>query len=70
MHDDSRWPDGTPRSRNNAFTSFLFGNVSEQVAKEQSAKRAGEASAATKRANGKPIMPRLYLRGSRFKEAV
>lgn len=72
MHSDSRWEDGTPRSRHNAFdwrafaTALLVGDME----KAQTAARVGAAAAATKRAAGQPVMPRLRLAGSQFKEAV
>jgi hypothetical protein len=59
------WEDGTPRSQGNAFTSAGYGGARLDMAKESAALRAGTNAAATKRARGQDLMPRLTLKGSK-----
>jgi hypothetical protein len=55
------WDDGTIRSQNNAFTSSRY---RVDMSRESSALVAGANSAATKRARGQDLMPKLHLKGS------
>lgn len=58
------WPCGTPRSQNNAFTSSGY-PVPLDLRRENAAALAGANSAATKRARGQDLIPRLHLKGSK-----
>jgi hypothetical protein len=58
------WDDGTPRSQNNAFTGYV-GAHRVDLSAESAAARAGSNSAATKRARGQELMPKLHLKGSK-----
>lgn len=60
------WEDGTPRSSGNAFTSAGYLDMS----RESAAARAGANAAATKRARGQDLMPRLALKGSKQRMRV
>jgi hypothetical protein len=59
------WPDGTVRSQNNAFTGHGYTCSRLDMSAESAAARAGANAAATKRARGQDLMPKLYLKGSK-----
>jgi hypothetical protein len=55
------WEDGSARSQGNAFTASGY---RVDMARESAALVAGANSAATKRARGQDLMPKLHLKGS------
>lgn len=63
------WEDGTLRSQNNAFTGYA-GAHRVDLSAESAALRAGANSAATKRARGQELMPKLHLKGTRPRRQV
>ena len=66
MPNPAFWPDGTPRSQNNAFTGhgYEVSDVVDDMRRASIAERVGAASAATKRAQGKEMQYALSLPGS------
>jgi len=58
------WPDGTPKSRGNAFDWRTWAGVVD-FARESAGARGGAKSAETKRARGQELVPRLHLKGSK-----
>ncbi len=58
------WDDGTERSADNVF-SWKTARSGVDMKPESAALRAGANAAATKRARGQPLMPKLHLRGSK-----
>ena len=65
MRNPAFWPDGTPRSQNNAFTGHGYvASTVDDIRKADTAARVGRDAAATKRAKGQALMPVLSLPGS------
>jgi hypothetical protein len=58
------WEDGSARSQGNAFTSSRY---RVDMSRDSSALVAGANSAATKRARGQELMPKLQLKGTKHR---
>lgn len=63
---DLFWPDGTPRSQQNAFC-WRTRPPSIDMSEESTNQRSGANAAATKRARGQELIPKLHLKGSQPK---
>lgn len=66
----AKWPDGTKKSTDNVFTSAGAVDWAKDPQLNGTAARIGQASAATKRKAGQPLMPTLTLKGSLPKVAT